>query len=106
MFIKKDFSEVYCQTHSNEKIKGNIFITNFRVYFNSDVNEQVLVVDIPLGFIHRVEKLYNNQINEFAGILVYCKVREYKSFFIIWLIHKINLNDHVLKIRMDESLTS
>lgn len=67
------FSEVYCQTHSNEKIKGNIFITNFRVYFNSDVNEQVLVVDIPLGFIHRVEKLYNNQINEFAGILVYCK---------------------------------
>lgn len=69
------FSEVIYQPFPNERIKGNLFITNFRFYFNSDLNETSYILDKPLGIINRVDKLYNNpnQMNEVTGILIYCK---------------------------------
>ncbi|XP_012673267.2 myotubularin isoform X1 [Clupea harengus] len=40
----------------NGALKGKVFITNFRLYFKSD-GDHVVVLDIPLGAIGRVEKM-------------------------------------------------
>ena len=44
-----------------------------------------LILDVPLGLIQRIEKLYfynnTNQLNEFIGMLIDCKVRSLISFY-------------------------
>ncbi|XP_041926782.1 myotubularin isoform X1 [Alosa sapidissima] len=40
----------------NGALKGKVFITNFRLYFKSD-GDHVVVLDVPLGAISRVEKM-------------------------------------------------
>lgn len=86
--IDTRFSEVYF-IGNNDRIKGKFYITNFRFYFKSDeastqlnndfthstVDQSFLVLDVPLGLIHRIEKIHstNSQVYELTGILVNCK---------------------------------
>lgn len=46
-------------------------------------NANYLIVDVPLGFIQRIEKMFNynsNQINECMGILINCKVKYFNNY--------------------------
>ncbi|XP_029463597.1 myotubularin [Rhinatrema bivittatum] len=41
----------------NGPIKGRVYITNYRLYFRSEESDPVLVLDVPLGVIGRIEKM-------------------------------------------------
>ncbi|KAJ8276162.1 hypothetical protein COCON_G00079140 [Conger conger] len=41
----------------NAAVKGKVFITNYRLYFRSVDVEPVVMLDVPLGTISRVEKM-------------------------------------------------
>ncbi|XP_030064791.1 myotubularin [Microcaecilia unicolor] len=41
----------------NGPIKGRVYITNYRLYFRSEELDPVLVLDVPLGVIGRIEKM-------------------------------------------------
>ena len=59
-----------------------IFLQESHKFLNDgkESNANYLIVDVPLGFIQRIEKMFNynsNQINELMGILINCKVNNF-----------------------------
>lgn len=99
-------AELYFVVNS-QKVKGKFYLSNFRFYFKSDEPQKPkdnqttsvlsepttsistvyvhLILDVPLGLIQRIEKLYfynnTNQLNEFIGLLIDCKVRSFILFY-------------------------
>uniref|UniRef100_A0A8C9G271 phosphatidylinositol-3,5-bisphosphate 3-phosphatase n=1 Tax=Pavo cristatus TaxID=9049 RepID=A0A8C9G271_PAVCR len=41
----------------NGPVKGRVYITNYRLYLRSVENDPVVVLDVPLGVISRIEKM-------------------------------------------------
>uniref|UniRef100_A0A8B9N9X5 phosphatidylinositol-3,5-bisphosphate 3-phosphatase n=1 Tax=Accipiter nisus TaxID=211598 RepID=A0A8B9N9X5_9AVES len=41
----------------NGPVKGRVYITNYRLYLRSVENDPVLVLNVPLGVISRIEKM-------------------------------------------------
>ncbi|RNA15125.1 Myotubularin-related [Brachionus plicatilis] len=61
------------------RIRGHLTITNFRFFFSS----QPLTVDVPLGFILKIDKLYATSTStpdEIIGLTVICKNGRYYQF--------------------------
>lgn len=65
----------------DSRIPGKLTITNFRFYFKSEP----ITVDVPLGFILKIDKLTGtsppNSVLELAGFTVICKNGRYYQFF-------------------------
>ena len=58
----------------NRGVRGRLFISNFRVYFRS-ADELNIIIDLPLGLISRIEKIGHQSARQtnFYGFLISCK---------------------------------
>jgi len=55
--IKGDYQVTYICPFSNPSpIRGTLTITNYRLYFRPQQSEKPVIIDVPLGFVSRVEK--------------------------------------------------
>lgn len=98
------YSEIIFVMPDNRGIRGKLFISNFRLYFRSDVRIYLfklskyidkkmkllclkesysfnnyhsnIIIDLPLGLINRIEKIGHQSSKQvnFYGILISCKV--------------------------------
>ena len=46
-----------CPFDNPSAIRGTLTITNYRLYFRPQQKEKPVIIDVPLGFVSRVEKV-------------------------------------------------
>ena len=56
-------------------MKGSLTVTNYKLYFSSSYKEWPLILDIPLGFVSRVEKVGGQRSSgeNAYGLEIFCK---------------------------------
>ncbi|XP_056395439.1 myotubularin isoform X2 [Hyla sarda] len=49
--------EVIYMCPFNAPVKGRLYVTNYKLYFKGEETEQIIVFEVPLGVIARIEKM-------------------------------------------------
>ena len=64
-----------CPYSAPGALKGTLTLTNYKLYFSSHFKEYPLVIDVPLGFVSRVEKVGGQRSSgeNAYGLEVFCK---------------------------------
>ena len=58
-----------CPFDNPSAIRGTLTITNYRLYFRPQQKEKPVIIDVPLGFVSRVEKVHSFlQMKSFSTI--------------------------------------